>query len=75
MLLKLLIRAKVKQVSIAGMDSFRIHPQENYFENQFIHQLDKETVKQLNHEMKKQIALFRKKIGIDFITPSKYHET
>lgn len=75
MLLKLLIRAKVKQVSIAGMDGFRIHPQENYFENQFIHQLDKENVKQLNHEMKEQIALFRKEIGIDFITPSKYHET
>lgn len=72
MLIKLLIRGKVKQISIAGMDGFRKNPQENYFENQFLYQIEKEDIKQKNLQMQEQIKLFRKEIGIHFITPSKY---
>lgn len=74
MLLKLLIRAKVKQVSIAGMDGFRKNHVDNYCDKRFYYQNLQCETKKKNQQMKEQIKMFRKEIGMKFITPSKYDE-
>lgn len=72
MLLKLLVRTKVKQVSIAGLDGFKINYLSNYCEKRFLYQEDEKTIRKKNKQMREQIKLFRKEMDIHFITPSKY---
>lgn len=74
MLLKLLIRAKVKEVALAGFDGFKRNYLDNYCDKRFWHQEEEKTIRSKNMQMRELIKAMRKEIGIQFITPSKYDE-
>lgn len=74
MLLKLLVKAKVKQVGVAGLDGFKINYLSNYCDKRFLYQEDEKTIRRKNKQMREQIKLLEKEMEIHFITPSKYEK-
>ena len=74
MLLRLLIRARVKEVSIAGFDGFKKNYLDNYCDKRFLHQEEEKTVRKKNMQMKELIKSMRKEMKINFVTHSKYDE-
>ena len=74
MLIKLLVKGKVKKAAVGGLDGFKKNSLENYCDRRFLSQSDYKTVRSKNCQMKEQLKLLKKEIGIRFITPSKYDE-
>lgn len=74
MLFRLLVKAKVKKVNVAGLDEFKMNYLSNYCEKRYLYQEDDKTIRRKNKQMREQMKLLRKEIDIQFITPSKYDE-
>ena len=74
MLLRLLIRAKVKKVSLAGFDGFKRNYLDNYCDKRFLHQEEDKMVRKRNMQTRELIKSMRKEMDINFVTSSKYDE-
>lgn len=71
MLLKLLVAAGVKEVSVAGMDGYSPHHANNYFDQQLEYDFSKEVEKR-NLYISEEIKDLQKVIKINFITHTCY---
>jgi len=72
MLLKLLVKASVKKVTLAGFDGFRKNSVWNYYDENLIGSTDSEALGQKNKSMNIQINKRNKDMEISFLTPTKY---
>jgi len=72
MLIRLLIKINIRNISMAGMDGFNKNLANNYVEEDMVGTIDSYQVETKNEEMTKEIANFGKLVNIEFITPSKY---
>lgn len=74
MMLSLLIKIGVKEVSIAGLDGFSSIPSENYATNEYVNIADAKKFQEKNIAIQNQLNIFSKNIGLNFITKSLYEE-
>lgn len=72
MLIKLLKRANVGKIYLAGFDGFDIDPSFNYAVDQYKKFLDYDTANFKNINISKQLRLALTGVNYEFITPTKY---
>lgn len=72
MLLKLLVRLGVKEVSLAGFDGYTSAPGENYFNIAMEYAFIKDKSAALNDYTKRSLKKLEGQIKMNFITPSRY---
>ncbi len=72
MLLKLLVKASVKKVTLAGFDGFGKNSVWNYYDENMIGSTDSETLAQKNKSMIVQLKKRNNEMEINFLTPTKY---
>lgn len=73
MLLKILHRAKVKQVACAGMDGYTDR-EDNYFNPKMEYQFIKTEAINLNRQVRKALKELSKEMQINFVTYSHYND-
>lgn len=71
-LLNILIKADIKEVSLAGFDGFSVSNEQNYYDDNLSYVIEKEQIDKLNNLMKKYLNLYNKKIKINWLTTSNY---
>ncbi len=72
MLLKLLVKASVKRVTLAGFDGFKKNSVWNYYDETMIGSIDAEALVQKNKSMTVQLKKRSHDMEIHFLTPTKY---
>jgi 4-hydroxy 2-oxovalerate aldolase len=72
MLLKLLVKASVKKVTLAGFDGFKKNSILNYYDSKLIGSVDSESLGKKNKSMNIQLNKRNKEMKINFLTPTKY---
>jgi 4-hydroxy 2-oxovalerate aldolase len=72
MMLKLLVKASVKKVTLAGFDGFKKNPVWNYYDEKMIGSIDSEALSKKNKGMNVQLSKRNKDMKIEFLTPTKY---
>ena len=72
MVLKLLKKCAVKQVTLAGYDGFGAVYEENYFDKELYTSADVETLDMKTKGIKEQIRLLRRTMDISFLTTTQY---
>ncbi len=72
MLLKLLVKASVKKVTLAGFDGFKKNPVWNYYDEKMIGSIDSEALSKKNKAMDIQLNKRNKDMKLYFLTPTKY---
>lgn len=72
MLIKLLIRCDVTQVTLAGFDGFSKKTEENYYNSELRLQVNEEDILEKQERFKRQLENLGKDIRIDFLTNSSY---
>lgn len=72
MLIKLLIRCDVKEVTLAGFDGFSQKTEENYYDNELKLHLNEEDILEKQERFKRQLEDMGKEIKIKFLTSSNY---
>ena len=69
--LKILIKAGIKNVVLAGMDGFS-NGNDNYFDFSMVNNAKLGEFDKRNEVMFKMLQYFQKKISVQFITPTLY---
>jgi len=72
MLLRLLVRVGIGQVTIAGFDGFSEDIHENYVDERMINNTVTEIFAERNANVKAQLEALKNKIQINFLTPTRY---
>ncbi len=72
MLLRLLAKIGITQLSIAGFDGFSADLHDNYYDENYINSTITEIFEERNKNIRMQLALIRKHINIQFLTPTRY---
>lgn len=72
MLLKLLVKASVKSVTLAGFDGFKKNPVWNYYDETMVGSIDPEAFSKKNKGINVQLNKRNKEMKIEFLTPTKY---
>lgn len=73
LLIKLLIKCGVKEISFAGFDGYSYEYYSNYATKELNLSMKQKNIKELNRSMKLALEYFNKDINMKFITPSKYN--
>lgn len=74
MLLRLLKKMGIKEVSIVGYDGFKNNPHDNYYSDSMINTTNTEILNDRNSCISAQIKELQKTMHIHFLTPSLYIE-
>ena len=74
MMIRLLVKIGVKEVSIAGFDGFAQDVRINYCSEKLVNSILVDKLEDKNRAIAKQISQIRQKIKIHSITKSKYFE-
>ncbi|MDF2986004.1 MAG: putative 4-hydroxy-2-ketovalerate aldolase [Eubacterium sp.] len=74
MLINLLRRIEIKNVSIAGLDGYRADVRDNYYTQDIVNNSDVEELLNKNTAIKRYLNNVRNFISIKYITPSIYSE-
>lgn len=74
MLLRLLKKIGINQISIAGYDGFKNNPHDNYFSDSMINSTNSEILNDRNSCISEQLKELQKTVRISFLTPSLYIE-
>ena len=72
LILRLLVKLGIKNVSIAGFDGFTEDSKVNYYDNSLITTTNKEDLLLLTKETKEMLVDLKDSIDIDFVTDSQY---
>lgn len=72
MLIKLLIRCGVKEVSLAGFDGFSEKAEENYYDSELRLHMNEEDIMEKQERFKRQLEDMSKDIQSEFLTSSIY---
>lgn len=72
MLLKMLIKAGVSHVSLAGFDGYSSDRETNYYSSKMEYDFAKQKGDEINAYVNKTLALFRSQINIEFVTKTLY---
>ena len=72
MLLRLLLRMGVKEVTFAGYDGFALDIHENYYDDKLINNTITEIFQERNKSVSEQLQILSKQMQINFLTPTRY---
>ncbi|WP_295154948.1 aldolase catalytic domain-containing protein [uncultured Ruminococcus sp.] len=72
MLIRILKKAGVKKIYLAGFDGFDVDSSSNYAVSSFKKTMDYDTAKKKNEDISKQLTLALNGVNYEFITPTKY---
>jgi len=74
MLLNLLNRLLVNKVYLAGFDGFSLNKSTNYYSTELINNIEMDELVKKNEYIRKQLAFLEKKMEINFVTTTIYHD-
>lgn len=74
MLIELLIKIKVPQIYIAGLDGFSLVATDNYVNSDLVQHFQNTEIIELNNIMHKELTRLKKDIKINFLTNTLYFE-
>ena len=74
MLLNLLNRLSVNKVYLAGFDGFSLDKSTNYYSTELINNIEMDELVKKNEVITKQLAFLEKKMEINFVTTTIYHD-
>lgn len=72
MLIRLMIKANIRNVYVAGFDGFSENVRNNYFNEKMINSIDPENAAHKNKLIRRQADFLKKDIEIITLTPSRY---
>ena len=72
MLLRLLLRMGIKEVTFAGYDGFALDIHENYYDDKLINNTITEIFQERNNSVSEQLHILSKQMRISFLTPTRY---
>ena len=72
MMLKVLMRAEVTEVALAGLDGYSSANESNYFMSQMEYEFLKQKGEDIMADVNKNLQSFKGKISLNFITPTLY---
>lgn len=72
MLIRVLKRAGVGRIALAGFDGFDVDSSENYCVNSYKRAMDRKTTEEKNEDISKQLKQALKGISYDLLTPTRY---
>ena len=74
MCMKLMIELGASRIYIAGIDGYDINTTSNYVNSGLEFKFSPETIRRKNEAIKEEIEKVRRKIDLEFITPSFFAE-